>query len=116
MYWYGISFVPVNFLFLVLGAMLLMLATQNNIALPALADEILPLFATTYLGKSVLVCLLSALLLLLFERRFGVGSLNYFIFGGYSRCSTSGQTKSQTYPYGDSCVYFHYLCVDYHGF
>jgi len=39
----------------VLGAMLLMLATQNNIALPALADEILPLFATTYLGKSVLV-------------------------------------------------------------
>lgn len=55
MYWYGISFVPVNFLFLTLGAMLLMLATQENIALPALADNILPLFATTYLGKSVLV-------------------------------------------------------------
>lgn len=55
MYWYGISFVPVNLLFLVLGAMLLMLATQNNIALPALADEILPMFATTYLGNTVLV-------------------------------------------------------------
>ncbi len=55
MYWYGISFVPVNFLFLTLGAMLLMLAAQENIALPALADNILPLFATTYLGKSVLV-------------------------------------------------------------
>lgn len=55
MYWYGISFVPVNLLFLVLGAMLLMLATQNNIALPALADEILPMFATTYLGNLVLV-------------------------------------------------------------
>ena len=55
MYWYGISFVPVNLLFLTLGAMLLMLATQNNIALPAMSDEILPIFATNYLGKSVLV-------------------------------------------------------------
>ena len=55
MYWYGISFVPVNLLFLTLGAMLLMLAAQNNIALPALSDNILPLFATNYLGKSVLL-------------------------------------------------------------
>jgi len=55
MYWYGISFVPINLLFLILGAMLLMLATQNNIVLPTLADEILPMFATTYLGQSVLV-------------------------------------------------------------
>jgi Na+/proline symporter len=55
MYWYGISFVPVNFLFLILGAMLLMLASQNNIAVPALADNILPMFATSYLGNSVLV-------------------------------------------------------------
>lgn len=55
MYWYGISFVPVNILFLVLGAMLLMLASQNNIALPALSDQILPLFATTYLGNTVLI-------------------------------------------------------------
>lgn len=55
MYWYGFAFVPVNLLFLTLGAMLLMLATQSNITLPVLSDEILPLFATTYLGKSVLV-------------------------------------------------------------
>lgn len=55
MYWYGITFVPVNILFLVLGAMLLMLASQNNIALPVLSDQILPLFATTYLGNTVLI-------------------------------------------------------------
>ena len=55
MYWYGFSFVPVNLLFLALGAMLLMLAAQNNIVLPALGDEILVMFATTYLGKSVLL-------------------------------------------------------------
>ena len=54
MYWYGISFVPVNFLFLGLGAMLLMLATQNQIQLPALSDEILPMFAASYLGKTAL--------------------------------------------------------------
>lgn len=55
MYWYGFSFIPVNFLFLTLGAMLLMLAAQNHIALPTNGDAILPLFATTYLGKTVLV-------------------------------------------------------------
>lgn len=55
MYWYGISFIPVNLLFLSLGAMLLMLAAQNNIVLPVKSDEILPLFATTYLENSVLI-------------------------------------------------------------
>ena len=53
MYWYGISFVPLNFLFLILGAMLLMLSTKLNIALPVSSDEILPLFATQYLGPVV---------------------------------------------------------------
>lgn len=53
MYWYGMSFVPLNLLFLTLGAMLLMLAAQNNIALPASSDDILPLFATQYLGPVV---------------------------------------------------------------
>ncbi|MDR0370705.1 MAG: sodium:solute symporter [Prevotellaceae bacterium] len=55
MYWYGISFVPVNFLFLILGAMLLMLSAQNNIELPALPDDILPMFAVNYLGRSVTI-------------------------------------------------------------
>ena len=53
MYWYGIAFVPLNLLFLSLGAMLLMLAAKNNITLPALSDDILPLFATQYLGPVV---------------------------------------------------------------
>lgn len=53
MYWYGIAFVPINFLFLMLGALLLMLASQNGIALPQTSDEILPLFATQYLGNTV---------------------------------------------------------------
>ena len=55
MYWYGISFVPINFLFLGLGAMLLMLASQNNIQLPNASDEILPMFAANYLGKTSLI-------------------------------------------------------------
>jgi Na+/proline symporter len=55
MYWYGMSFIPVNFLFLILGLMLLMLSAQLGIALPSKSDEILPLFATNYLGQSVFV-------------------------------------------------------------
>ncbi len=53
MYWYGIAFVPLNFIFLTLGAMLLMLASKNNIPLPTSPDDILPLFATQYLGSVV---------------------------------------------------------------
>ncbi|MFV0390494.1 MAG: sodium:solute symporter [Paludibacteraceae bacterium] len=55
MYWYGVAFVPINFLFLTLGAMLLILASQNGITLPQASDDILPLFATQYLGYAVFV-------------------------------------------------------------
>ncbi len=53
MYFYGITFVPLNLLFLTLGAMLLMLSAKMNIALPASSDDILPMFATQYLGSTV---------------------------------------------------------------
>ncbi|MGL5272490.1 MAG: sodium:solute symporter family transporter, partial [Phocaeicola sp.] len=55
MYCYGISFIPVNFLFLSLGILLLGLATQLNLTLPITGDDVLPFFAANgYLGYSVL--------------------------------------------------------------
>lgn len=56
MYCYGFSFVPVNFLFLVLGILLLLAAPQLGVSLPARGDDILPMFAAEgYLGPVVLV-------------------------------------------------------------
>ncbi|MDR1344337.1 MAG: sodium:solute symporter [Tannerellaceae bacterium] len=56
MYTYGFAFAPVNFLFLALGAMLLILAARENIALPELSDDILPMFCTSgVLGHSILI-------------------------------------------------------------
>lgn len=56
MYCYGISFVPVNLLFLSLGILLLIAAPQLGIELPSKGDDILPLFAAEgYLGPTVLV-------------------------------------------------------------
>ncbi|WP_300727161.1 sodium:solute symporter [uncultured Bacteroides sp.] len=56
MYCYGISFVPVNFLFLILGILLVAAAPMMNITLPTKGDDILPLFAAEgYLGPAVLV-------------------------------------------------------------
>lgn len=56
MYLYGFAFTPVNFLFLSLGILLLVLAGEKGIALPALGDEILPMFATSgILGSSLLI-------------------------------------------------------------
>ncbi|MDR1809988.1 MAG: sodium:solute symporter [Prevotella sp.] len=52
---YGSLFAPVNFLFLSLGILLLAFAAQQQIALPASSDEILPLLAENYLGFPVLV-------------------------------------------------------------
>ena len=56
MYTYGFAFTPVNFLFLALGVLLLSLASQKNIELPALNDDILPMFCTSgILGPSILI-------------------------------------------------------------
>lgn len=56
MYLYGFAFTPVNFLFLSLGVLLLVLAGQQHITLPALNDDILPMFATSgILGYSLLI-------------------------------------------------------------
>ena len=56
MYTYGFAFTPVNFLFLALGVLLLSLASQKNIELPALNDDILPMFCTSgILGHSILI-------------------------------------------------------------
>ncbi len=56
MYCYGFSFIPLNFLFLCLGVLLLALAGKMSLALPEMNDDILPMFATQgYLGQAVLV-------------------------------------------------------------
>lgn len=56
MYTYGFAFTPVNFLFLSLGVLLLILAEKEQIALPAMSDDILPMFCTSgILGSSILI-------------------------------------------------------------
>lgn len=53
---YGLAFIPLNWLFLTLGILLLALAAKQGIALPDRGDDILPLFcAQGYLGHGVLV-------------------------------------------------------------
>lgn len=53
---YGFAFVPANLLFLSLGILLTILATQSGIALPAQGDDLLPMFAATgRLGTVVVV-------------------------------------------------------------
>lgn len=53
---YGACFLPVNFLFLVLGILLVVFAPQAGLVLPASGDEILPMYAAGgYLGSAVLV-------------------------------------------------------------
>ncbi len=51
---YGFAFAPMNLLFLSLGVLILLFAQQNNIALPEVADNILPMIASEYLGSTVL--------------------------------------------------------------
>lgn len=57
MYCYGISFLPVNFLFLSLGILLTLAAPQLHLSVPARGDDLLPMFAAGgHLGHAVLVC------------------------------------------------------------
>lgn len=57
MYWYGFGFIPLNLLFLSLGALMLMLAQQQGISLPQRSDEILPMLVTQGFLNPVVVVL-----------------------------------------------------------
>lgn len=53
---YGLAFFPANLLFLALGVLLMQLAAQQGSLLPALTDDLLPLFAASgRLGTAVVV-------------------------------------------------------------
>ncbi|MDU1889416.1 MAG: sodium:solute symporter [Dysgonomonas sp.] len=52
---YGFAFTPINLLFLSLGILLLVFASQFNVVLPEQSDQILPVLATEYLGLPVLI-------------------------------------------------------------
>lgn len=53
---YGFFFIPINWLFMAMGVLLITFAQSHGIVLPAQSDSILPLFcAQGYLGQGVLV-------------------------------------------------------------
>ncbi|WP_372751203.1 sodium:solute symporter [Labilibaculum sp.] len=62
MYWYGFAFIPANFLFLILGALLLIFAQHEGIAIPDRGDDLFPLLATQHLGPLVSVFFLIGLM------------------------------------------------------
>ena len=51
---YGFAFIPINLLFLSLGVILLQFVQINNIVLPEVADNILPMLVSEYMGPAVL--------------------------------------------------------------
>ncbi|MDM8158774.1 sodium:solute symporter [Labilibaculum sp. K2S] len=53
MYWYGFAFIPANLLFLILGALLLIFAQHEGIAIPERGDDLFPILATQHLGPVV---------------------------------------------------------------
>ena len=56
MYWYGFSFLPVNILFLSLGALLFIFAANSGIQIPKQTDDLYPMLATQgYLTAAVAI-------------------------------------------------------------
>ena len=62
MYWYGFAFIPANFLFMILGALLLIFAQHEGIAIPERGDDLFPLLATQHLGPVVSIFFLIGLM------------------------------------------------------
>lgn len=62
MYWYGCAFIPANFLFLTLGALLLIYAQREGISIPERGDDLFPILATQHLGPYVAVFFLIGLM------------------------------------------------------
>jgi Na+/proline symporter len=62
-YWFSFTLVPVNLLFLSLGALLVVFARQQGIPLPAMGDDLFPIIATgNYLPAVVSVCFILGLI------------------------------------------------------
>ncbi len=59
---YGAAFVPFNLLLLSLGLLFIVFADRHGITLPEKADEIVPLFASKWLGYGVNVCFIIGIL------------------------------------------------------
>jgi Na+/proline symporter len=56
MYWYGFAFIPLNFMFLCLGIMLISFAAVTDMQLPTSGDDILPMFCISgMLGQFILI-------------------------------------------------------------
>lgn len=55
MRWYGFAFIPVNFLFLLLGFAVLQFASGNQLPLPGKGDEILPFMANNHFSIYLLL-------------------------------------------------------------
>ena len=56
MYWYGFAFLPINLLFMSLGALLYIFAARNGIQVPAQTDNLYPMLATQgYLPVAVTI-------------------------------------------------------------
>jgi Na+/proline symporter len=53
MFWFSLILVIVNILFLVLGALLYIYSSKNNIAIPPLSDDLFPILALRHLGLAV---------------------------------------------------------------
>jgi Na+/proline symporter len=53
MFWFSLTLVVVNLLFLLLGALLYIYSERNGIALPASSDELFPTLALNHLGLTV---------------------------------------------------------------
>ncbi|PID95589.1 MAG: sodium:solute symporter [Bacteroidetes bacterium] len=62
MYWYGFAFIPANLLFMILGALLLIFAQHQGIAIPERSDDLFPMLATNHLGSVVALFFLIGLM------------------------------------------------------
>lgn len=64
MYWMSSMLVPVNFIFLFLGAVLYIFAAKNNVSIPALSDDLFPAIALQHMpslaGVTFIIGLIAA--------------------------------------------------------
>ncbi|MDD3195662.1 MAG: sodium:solute symporter [Paludibacter sp.] len=62
MYWYGIAFIPVNLLFLILGWLMLNYASSAGLTLPTAGDALLPFYAQQVFGTGLMLLFMIGLI------------------------------------------------------
>ena len=116
MFWFTITLVFVNFLFLSLGVLLYVFAQREGIAIPERTDDLYPLLALNHLGLAVGITFLLGITAATYASSdSALTALDNILLCGLYECRETPRSRTVTHQANRSHWFFGpVFCCDYH--